>query len=513
MRLSLLLFVFFILTRISCLSQNQERADEAFQVGNYLEAAEEYTKLVDKEPDNPYYNERLGMSYLKTYIDPLLALDYLLAAENLGKKIDKERYLDLAIANTYHLDYDQALYYLRKFKEEGGVKKKNEDRFNKLMDDCIAAQDLLKYPVDVRFNRLTNKVNSEYPDYHPFVTKDGQTLYLTSRRKLNPGDKPEFDGYFPSDIMVSERTETGWSQAEALPKPINTPYDEQIVGITDSGDSIFFYVDHVQNFGDIYVSAKEVGRFNKPQGLGAQINSESVESACSISEDGKTLLFSSERPDGFGGLDIYMTRKMPGGNWSEPENLGEEINTPLNEDFPTLSGDGLTMYFSSDGHPGMGGYDLFFSTWDEQNRVWSKPQNIGYPINNPFDNKTISFTENGDVAYVTRIEPGSNSQLDIYEVVFNKEESDDPAVFLINIPASSTIQGPAPEIVIKNDLDEVVGKYMPNKITGRYLLALYPGKYFIYVDAEGYQPYTEVLVVNNYHTRQDTNVKLIKLEE
>jgi hypothetical protein len=496
----------------SAWSQNHDMANDAFNTGNYIEAVEQYSKLLDKEPDNPLYNERLGKSYLKTYIDPLLALDYLLQAESFGK-FDKSLYLNIAEASIYHLDFDQALFYLVKFEEAGGVKKKNLSQFNKMKDDCIAAQDLLKYPVDVNFSRLGETVNTIYPDYHPFVTKDGQTLYFTSRRKLKPGAKAEFDGYFPSDIFVSERTETGWSEADALPSPINTPYDEQVVGITDSGDSIFFYIDHVQNFGDIYVSAKEVGRFSKPKNLGEQVNSGSVESACSISKDGKIMLFSSERDGGLGELDIYMVKKLPNGEWGIPENLGEEINTPLNEDFPTLSGDGLTMYFSSDGHPGMGGYDLFFSTWDVQNKLWSKPQNLGYPLNTPFDNKTISYTQTGETAYVTRMEPGSNTQLDIYEVRFNKVETDDPAIFLINIPASASIEGAAPEIVIKNDLDEVVGKYMPNKISGRYILALYPGKYFLYVDADGFLPYTEKLVVNNYHTKQDTNVKLIKLTE
>lgn len=511
--LPFLLFVLFLLgAAIQARSQNLDRADDSFNVGNYLEAIDEFSKLVEKEPDNPYFNERLGRSYRKTYIDPLLALDYLLRAESTGKA-DKSIYLEIAIASTYHLDYDQALYYLNKFEEEGGVKKRNLDQFNKLKEDCLASQDLLKYPVDVQFTRLSESVNTVYPDYHPFVTKDGQTLYFTSRRKLKPGAKPEFDGYYPSDIFVSERTETGWGKADRLPPPINTPYDEQVVGITDSGDSIFFYIDHVRDFGDIYVCAKEVGRFSKPKNLGDQINSEKVESACSISNDGQIMLFSSEREGGFGDLDIYMVTKLPGGDWGEPQNLGKEINTPLNEDFPTLSGDGLTMYFSSDGHPGMGGYDLFFSTWDDQSSVWSKPQNVGYPVNTPFDNKNISFTQSGETAYVTRVEPGSNTQLDIYEVRFNKDESEDPATFLINIPASAEIEGSAPEIVIKNDLDEAVGRYMPNKITGRYLLALYPGKYFLYVDADGFKPYTEVLIVNNYHTKQDTNVKFIKLTE
>ncbi|MCH2215650.1 MAG: hypothetical protein MK086_10795 [Flavobacteriales bacterium] len=502
----------FIFSVLEVNSQLSALAHEAFETGNYVDAVELYSRVIEKDPNNQFYNERLGKSYLNTFIDPLYALDYLLLAENAGK-IDKDLYLDLAEASTYHLDYDQTLFYLDKFEEEGGVKKKNRARYSKMIQDCIAAQDLLKYPVDVTFSRLDESVNSMYTDYHPFISKDGQALYFTSRRKIKPGQEKEFDGYFPSDIFKTVKTKNGWSEAERLHDAINTTYDEQIVGITDSGDSIFFYIDHVESVGDIYVCAKEVGEFREPKYLGDQVNSLRIESACSISKDGNTLIFSSDRSEGYGELDIYMVKRLSTGEWGRAENLGPEINTPLNEDFPTLSGDGLTMYFSSDGHPGMGGYDLFFSTWDVQNKVWSKPQNLGYPVNSPYDNKTISFNQSGDLAYVTRMEPGSNSQLDIYEVKFNKEIDEDPAVFLINIPAIEDFGEVKPQIEIKNDLDEVVGRYSPSSITGRYVLGLQPGKYYLYIDAEGYQPYTEVLVVNSFHKRQEQNIKLINLQE
>lgn len=487
------------------------RADEAFETGNYLESIELYQQLLEKNPDDQEFNERLGLSYLRTFRDPLSALDYLLAAERLGK-VDKELYLSIAKASTFHLDYDQALVYLNKFVEEGGVNRKNNTLIEKLRTDYEASLDLLKYPVDVTFNPAGTEINSPYPDYHPFITKDGGTLFFTSRRKSRPGDRPEFDGYYPSDIFVSHVTPNGWTPAERLPDPVNTPYDEQTVGITNSGDSIFFYIDHVDEFGDIYTSPKEVGVYAQPKPLDV-INSEAIESACSISQDGRSILFSSARNGGNGELDIYMIRKLPSGEWGEPQNLGPEINTPLSEDFPTLSGDGQTMYFCSNGHPGMGGYDLFFSTWDAENKVWTKPQNIGYPINTPFDDKTISFTGEGNYAYVTSIRPEGIGDLDIFEIKFNRLISTDPAIFLINIPKAAEVNGVAPQIVVKNQFDETVGQYLPNRITGRYVLALYPGKYFVYVDAKGFQPYTEVLVVNNYHIRQDQNVKIIKLLE
>jgi len=487
------------------------RADEAFESGNYLESIDLYHKLLAENPDDQEFNERLGLSYLRSFQDPLNALDYLLKAERLGK-IKDELYLSIAKASTFHLDYDQALTYLNKFEEEGGVNRRNSLMFEKLRTDYQAALDLLKYPVDVTFNPAGTKINSPYPDYHPFVTKDGGTLIFTSRRKTKPGDRPEFDGYFPSDIFESTLTPNGWTPAERLPDLINSPYDEQVVGITNSGDSIFFYIDYVDVFGDIYLSPKEIGVYAEPRPLEV-VNSPDVESACSISQDGRTILFSSERRDGFGELDIYMVKKLPSGEWGEPQNLGPEINSPMSEDFPTLSGDGLTMYFCSNGHPGMGGYDLFFSTWDVDNKVWTKPQNIGYPINTPFDDKTISFTGEGDFAYVTSIRPEGMGDLDIFEVRFNRPDSEDPAIFQINIPKASEVNGEAPQIVIKNEFDETIGEYLPNRITGRYVMALYPGKYFLYIDANGFQPYTEVLVVNNYHTRQDHNIKIIKLKE
>ena len=503
--------ILFILTcRISD-GQLARRADDAYEVGNYIDAVNYYEELVEKMPDDQEFNLRLGMSYLKTFKDPLFALDYLLRAENLGK-VDEEVYLAIAKASTFHLDYDQASVYLNKFIEEGGVNRKNKLLIEKLKTDYQAARDLLKYPVDVDFVNAGDKINSKHPDYHPFITKNGGTLFFTSRRKSKPGDKPEFDGYFPSDIFVSRLTPDGWTESERLPQPINTPYDEQIVGITNSGDSIFFYIDHVNEFGDIYISARQVGMYADPQALEV-VNSQAIESACSTSEDRNTILFSSSRDGGFGELDIYMIKKLPTGEWGEPMNLGPEINTPFSEDFPTLSGDGETMYFCSNGHPGMGGYDLFFSTWDSQNNVWTKPQNVGYPINTPFDDKTISFTAEGNMAYITAIRPEGKGDLDIFEVRFNRKETEDPAIFLINIPKAAEVNGGAPEIIVKNEFDETIGKYLPNKITGRYVMALYPGKYFLYVDAKEFQPYTEVLVVNNYHTRQDQNVKIIKLEK
>jgi len=480
-------------------------------MGNYFEAIEQYTRLLEKNPNNPEYNANIGVSYLRTNIDPTKALDHLLKVEKLGN-FKSQIYLEIARAYMYHLQYNQALIYLNKYRQAEKPKREDLENYFRHAANCYAALDLMKYPVKVSFKNLGSELNSEFADYHPFLSKDGTRIYFTSRRKVRPGSRPEFDGYYPSDIYNSTFGEYGkWLDAERLGDRINTIYDEQSVGINRSGDSLFFYIDHVDDFGDIFLTTNDNGVFSKPQRV-TQINTEAVESACSVSANGRRMIFSSDRAGGQGGLDIWMTNKKGDGTWDEPINLGPEVNSAFHDDFPSLSPDGKTLYFCSNGHPGMGGFDLFFSTWDEGSQIWTKPQNLGFPVNGPGDDQNISFITEGKKAVIAKLRDGGFGDLDLYEMTYEREADDtDPAIFLINVRAEDALAKPL--LRIKNEYDELVGEYKPNSITGKYTLALYPGKYFLYVDAKGYIPYNEVLVVNNFHTRQDQNVKLIKLKK
>ncbi len=501
-----------ILPRAS--AQDPNAARNAFEVGNYFESLKHYEVLIEKTPDVLDYQIKLGLIYLRTNIDPPRALDHLLRAEQLGK-MPANHLLDIATAYSYHLQYDRALEYVRKFEENGKVNKKNQDYLRRLKANFSAAQDLLLYPVSVSFENLGPEVNSMYPDYHPFVSKDEQLLIFTSRRKVKPGEKPEFDGYFPSDIFSAANNGIAFTNTTRLDNKVNSAFDEQGVGLTNSGDTLFFYVDNIKTFGDIYISKLQKGGYGTPDKLGITINSPAIESACSVSQDGSIMLFSSDRPGGQGNLDIWTTRKNPStGEWSAPKNLGPEINTPMNEDFPTLSGDGQTLYFCSEGHPGMGGYDLFFSTFDSLSQSWTTPQNIGYPVNTPANEKSISFNEAGDVAYITAFREDGYGDLDIYRIVYQDINSTDPAIFLINLiteDGGEILE--KVQIQVKDQYEELIGQYFPNSITDRYMIALYPGKYFLTLDVDGYAPYNEVIIVNKSHIRQDQNIKTIKLKK
>ncbi len=491
------------------MAQNPKDVRSVFNEGNYFKAIEQYTKLLEKEPNNAEYNRNIGLSYLNTHIDQKMALAYLLKAEAESKN-DTELLLHIAQAYMVHLEYETALTYLKKHREAGGVKRDNQTYVSKLVADCNTAQDLLKYPVNATFTNLGGNINSEYPDYNPFVNSNGTRLLFTTRRKVRPGSHPEFDGYYPSDIMMSYYKDGKWIFADRLSDKINTIYDEQTVGLTSTGDTLFYYIDHVSDMGDIFTCVLKNDIYSKPDRLGNEVNSESIESACSISQDGKTMLFSSNREGGVGEFDLYMIHKTGNSKWSEPENLGSEINTELSEEYPTLSIDGKTLYFTSNGHPGMGGYDLYFSTWDEESKMWTKPQNMGYPINSPGNEKNISFMKNGYAAVMAALRPDGFGDLDIYQVNYEKPVTKHPAVFVINVPLQK--DETLPILEVNNSFDEPIGKYEANSTTNRYVLALYPGKYFFYIDTPGYKPYTEVLVVNEFHTRQDNNVRFIRLK-
>lgn len=292
---------------------------------------------------------------------------------------------------------------------------------------------------------------------------------------------------------------------------INTIYDEQTVGLSASGDTLFYYIDHVEDFGDIFSSVFKNNEYTNPLRMPAYLNSPQVESAASISGDGNTLVFSTNRPGGEGDLDIWISRKDLVGNWSEAKSLGNVVNTPAREDYPSLSHDGLILYYCSEGHAGMGGFDLFFSCFDTLTQLWTKPQNMGYPINTPGDERTISFEQGGLNALIAALREEGYGDLDIYELSYTTVPvEDEPAIFHLQINADANSLG-ALEITINNAFDVTIGKYRPNIITGRFTIALHPGTYYIYCDAEGYLPYTEVWVVNEAHKRQSSNVKMMNL--
>ena len=469
-----------------------EEAAEHFKYGNFIDALVVYEKLMEKDPKNLEYPFKAGFCVLHINSDKSKAVKYLESASE--RKSDPDVDFYLAKAYHYNLKLDEAIETMEKYKKSGtGLLQNQADRELEMMKN---AKKLVVSPIDISFENVGELINSEYPDYYPFVTPDESTIYFTTRRKGVVGGMREFDGYYSSDVFYSEVENGEFVKAKGVGMMVNSAYDEQVVGLSYNADLLFVYLDHIKDYGDIYTSKIVKGRPRKIEIMGENVNSKEFESAATISADGNTLFFASKRDGGLGGKDIWMTRKSPTGEWAEPQNLGSNINTPYDEDFPNLFYDGSTLYFSSKGHNSMGGFDYFKSTWNPETNEWSLAENIGFPLNTPEDNVCISFTEDKRHAYISAWRKDSYGDLDIYKVKFN-EYDDRQTIIKSKIVKEGTeeVITDAFIIVTDNRTQEEIGNYTPNAKNGSFIITLIPGSYNVMIDAPGFAPKSEDILV------------------
>jgi tetratricopeptide (TPR) repeat protein len=481
--------------------------DEHFKYKNYLAAIKSLDKFLKKDPNNPDYNYKMGFCYLNTNIDKAAAIPYLEKA-NKGAKVTPEMVLHLGRAYQHGLKFDDAIKAFTKYKGMANEKEKAEaDRY---IEQCNLGKEMIKYPLDVTYENLGPSINTEFPDYYPFVPPDESFFVFTSRRKGGAAVL-EFDGYYSSDVFISYEVNGQFEKAKNIGPQINTGLDEEIVGISADGDQIFIYIDHIKEVGEIYLSEKKGKNFAARTKLGKNVNSEHLETSASVSADGDILFFASNRPGGYGGTDIWMTRKLPNGEWAEAQNLGPTINTPYNEDFPNMLADAKTLYFASQGHRGLGGYDIFSSVYDAEKNTWTKPRNIGYPINTPADNMTIFFSQNMKYAYVSDVRKGGFGDLDIYRVNFNNRDDRQTIVkgLISSVDGVKPVSGANISLIELSTQDEF-GNYTPNN-KNKYVMAISPGKYQVVITADGFNTYTENITIMGKNSFQELIEKDFKL--
>jgi outer membrane protein OmpA-like peptidoglycan-associated protein/tetratricopeptide (TPR) repeat protein len=252
---------------------------------------------------------------------------------------------------------------------------------------------------------LGDNINTTELEYYPSITIDGSKLVFTRR----VGDKDE-------DFYESDNINGKWSKAVPLPGRVNTTFNEGAQNISQDGQMIIFAgCNYPEGFGscDLYSSYKTKDGWSDPSNLGPVVNTEAWESSPSISPDKRDLYFSSNRNGGFGGKDIWVTHRLPNGEWTEPENLGPTINTPGDESCPFMHADNQTLFFNSDGHPGYGNTDLFL-TKKINDSTWSEPENLGYPINTIDDEGSMIVAADGKTAYYASDRSDTKGGLDLY---------------------------------------------------------------------------------------------------
>lgn len=489
-------------------------AKEHFSHNNFLAAIPVYKQLLKEDPTSADYNHKLGLCYLNTNINKALSIPYLEAASK-QDKAEKEVWFDLGLAYQYAARFDDAIKAFTKYKSGLTPKDKDYEKTEHQIETCNNGKEYIKHPVNVTFQNLGKEINSEYPDYYPFVTPNESFIVFTSRRKENIGGTVEVDGYYSSDIYMSSPLNDVWTKPKNMGALVNTRYDEQAVGLTPDGQMMLMYVDHIDSFGNIYSSTAKAGTFQRMRKLNSNINSD-FETAGSISPDGNVIFFASKREGSLGETDIYMARKLPNGLWALPQNLGNVVNTKYKEDFPQIAPDGKTLYFSSQGHDGMGDFDLFQTTWNEEENTWSVPKNLGYPINSAGEDRCISFTQDNRVAYVSAVRDGGYGDLDLYRVKFNDSEDMYTVLQGYIKTADSTSGKPIEAIVTVEDLkhkDIPPYTYSPNPKTGKFIMALSPSKYQITIESDGYKTLTDAFFIFEIGVAQNESKKVFFLQK
>jgi len=349
---------------------------------------------------------------------------YQVALEYLNKATATQSFVSSDAALFYGKCYhrlgqlDKAIQYYELFLKDTSPLEPVFPETKRYIQECRYANAMMKSPVNVVINNLGKEINSRYEEYSPSVTADGTKLYFTSRRANTTGGRVDENGDFKfyEDIYFSEKQSNGqWSEAEKVEGKVNTDTHDGILSITPDGNGMYVYKNDGKISGDIYYSIKDIntGEFSAAEPLLFPVNTKRFESSTSITEDGQFLYFVSEREKGLGRGDIYVCEKR-NGSWSEAKNLGAVINTPGDEKFVFVHPNGKSIFFASNGHLSLGGYDLFRSEF--VNGVWSPPMNLGYPINTVNEESTMSITRDSKTMFLAAEFENSFGERDLYQI-------------------------------------------------------------------------------------------------
>lgn len=391
------------------------KAERYFINARFDEAAALYSEIAEKVPQNFDYNFKAGVSWFYSINahNKLKALPYLEAAHKVNTP-DTVPELYYYLGRTYHLAdrFDDAIFsysLLRSFIQtySGDTVDLNEIRH--YIEMAENAKKMVKEPMNVTIRNMGAGINSPYMDYAPALPADESFIVFTSRREGTVGGKKDDDDLYFEDIYIARKGEGKWQQAQNIGNKINSKKHDASVAVSADGKRLYLYKAH-----DIWVSTREGDSWSKPVKLLPDVNSRSYEPSITLSTDEKTIYFVSERKGGQGGKDIWKSTKLENGRWSPAENLGPAINTPFDEDSPFLTANGQTLYFSSQGHSSMGGYDIFKATLE--NGKWSAPHNLGYPINSSWDDIFYVLSRNSGNAYYSTIRNDTYGDLDIYMI-------------------------------------------------------------------------------------------------
>jgi len=527
--------------------RNVRDGDRLFEQGggNMIIALEYYLRAYEFNPDNAILNMRIGECYLNTpRVDK--AVEYLEKAVELNVPTLKVYYL-LGEAYQQNYRFDEAIEQFNFYRQSLTPQEVIQQRasIDRRIAECNHAKHLINAPLRVFIDNMGSAVNSEFDDYSPVLSPDGKIIYFTSRRPLgrNPRSDRNDHKYF-ENIFVTRKVGEQWTTAELLEGKVNSRTHEATAGILPDGKTLYVY--RGDKGGDLFESHFEKDRWGKPRKLPRALRSPGTqETSIVFTSDGNRAYFISDRPGGFGGKDIWTSSRNERGRWSEPVNLGTTVNTEYDEESLYLAPDDVTLYFSSQGHNSMGGFDIFRTVF--RNGRWTRPENLGYPINSPADDLFFVMGPDEKTAWFSTIRKDNFGGSDISQITFLGPEkplflpvaSDLIAASLrppkINMMESEMEIVTVPMTILRgrviddkteepvnavielydNETEALLAEFSSGAETGEYVISLPGGKnYAIAVQAEDYLFHSENMNISESEVNREiiNDIRLKRVE-
>lgn len=474
-------------------------ADYALEEKNYEKALDIYQRILKKVPESALIKFKIGLTYLKTDDQQQMAISYLeQAAKDVAKDFDSksisetrapiEAHLYLGFAYQIAGKLSEAVTSYKNFKDLVDSSSPFYSLVNQYITSCSNAETQLKSPRNIKTENLGELINNKYSNFNAVISGDGSTMAYTSYTA----------NYI--DLFVSKKSGDGWGKPQNVTDQVSKKYYLKTCGISYDGAILYLATDDPIN-NDLFESTYNGSAWTNAKKMDKVFNTKSNETHASASKDGNTIYFTSDRSGGLGGLDIYKSTKDEKGKWGPAINLGSKINTSLNEETPFVTTDGNYLFFSSQGHNSMGGYDVFYTnlTGDQENT------NIGYPLNTTANDLFYVPGDNLQKGFIARFETSSLGKKDIYQVDISQE------IILkgkIIGPEDLAQAGTQYSIVLINkETNETVNTIITSDPEFSYNIS--PGNYAVTILNDKCNPYSQDILIAQDYTKSEFPIEAI----
>ena len=469
-------------------------------------AYEAYDKIIQLDNAVPFFKFRKGLCALHMANKKAETIRLF---EEVLKESPEDVIVLYYLGRAYHHNYEfeKAISCFDKYLATKPTETDYVEDAKTYRANSVFGANVTKTMLEANIKNMGSPINSIDNEYVPVISADESVLLFTYKGTKSIGGlqdeglKADVHGTYYEDIYITKKlNDSLWGEPISIGENINTNHNDASIALSPDGQELYTFYSDEKNGGDIYVCRLEGDVWSKPAPLNSNINTKYWEGSCSITADGKELYFASERPGGYGKKDLYVSTKQTNGDWGPAVNLGPIINTKLHDDDPFIHPDGITLFFSSKGHKGLGGFDIMYSV--KQDGKWTEPQNMGYPLNTTDDDRYYVITAKGDKGFFSsdRNSTTSGGHQDIYTVTPGVIGERPVLAMIIGDILGNDIPLEAKIEITKKSSGEIIGPIHSNKKTGKYLVALSPGENYIFkIKAEGFADYQEDFNIARLH--------------